>query len=245
MHAALVALSLAVASAPAHAADSKIVGGIATTRHPAVGAVLQYDNGGYGPVCTATLVGPRWVITTASCAAVADAVAFGNDLAQQNSLEFHPVTAVAIDPGAAQLPESVALLELAETPSMRPLVLDLRPIVPADVGLRGIMVGFGRTSYANEASFGVKREAAAVVTSLDDDYLIATRSSPNACVGDSGGPLLVDGRVIGVIAFGAGQCNEFTAFRRMDRVAEFLQATAPVCTVKDPCTRVFADRFED
>lgn len=245
MHAKLVAMSFALASAALHAGGAKIVGGSASTRHPAVGIVLEADSGGYLPVCTGTLVGVRWIITTASCAPHADAIVFGNDISQESSLEFHAVVDRAVDPGADQLPESVALVELAGTPSMRPLVMDLRPIAAGDVGLRGIMVGFGRTAWDAGGSFGVKREAATVVTSIDSAYLYAARSSPNACVGDSGGPFLVDGRVLGIIATGGAQCTEFTAFSRLDSVAAFLLATAPVCTVEDPCVRVFADGFDE
>jgi trypsin len=171
-------------------------------------------------LCTGMVVAPRWVLTAGHCVGADGIVLGSNDLgrgrvALVDAAVAHPAV------GAGMRPHDVALLRLST-----PLEVAPAPLTGAEGdGLRpdvlGIVAGWGFTpELSSLAHEGVVRVAAA-----DASLVLSVPGPSEPCRGDSGGPLLVDGVVVGVIGFGDAQCARYAGFTRLTAVHAWLTAT--------------------
>lgn len=211
VRAALV--SLAFGAALAAAAPAPIVGGTPTGAHPAVGAVLA----GFGPgvpTCTATLVGCSTLVTAAHCVCPpGQAACQGDDAPEPSAWNVYlahagllPVDEIVVHPDFDFPTADLAVLRLGwEATSIPPVALSSETI---GLGVTGTIVGFGTTG-GNDDTTGVKRDGPVTVAECPKSVDPATMvcwdydgAGANSCVGDAGGPLLVDGALAGVGAGG-------------------------------------------
>lgn len=212
VRAAFVSLAFGAALAAA-APVAPIVGGTPTGARPAVAALL----GGVGPgvpTCTATLVGCSTLVTAAHCVCPPNQAPCQGDDAPDpfvwsvylEHAGLFPVDEIVVHPDFDFPTADLAIVRLSyEANSIPPIALATAPV---ELGTPGIVVGFGTTG-GNDDATGLKREGTVTTdvcpNSIDDETMVCWRyegEGANTCVGDAGGPLLVDGALAAVSAGG-------------------------------------------
>jgi len=194
------------AGAPLALRGQGIVGGEETTGWPAVVAYLV--DGGDGGLCSATLIGPRTVLTAAHCAdasTAADQVFFGSSL-------FEPGATIGVESAVAHEgynPSSgvldLALLILSRDASSDPIALNDERVDGSWIGRSLHVVGYGNADEYAGSTAGIKRETDVELVGVDGHLMYHESEGHNTCSGDSGGPVLVerDGAwvLVGVTSF--------------------------------------------
>jgi secreted trypsin-like serine protease len=225
--------------------DAEVVGGRAATGVPAVGYLATGPNAISldGPVCGATLIGRRLAVTAAHC--VEDRQAYG--------VGFGSVT----DAFTAEIPFPARRVVAHPRYDARPnidnrfhhdvavvFLKDAPPIAPLEIGAaqtaEARYIGYGRTTGGGEnvqkGFTGERKRATQDVTRLDAFSIFTSGIDGGLCWGDSGGPLLQGGRIVGVLADFDGDfdCHRGNAmiFTNLDGERSFIDA-AMACA-EDP-----------
>lgn len=205
-------------ASPTDVGEPNVVGGQLESGYPSAGFLLisSTRDGDYSaPACGLTLVAPRAVVTAAHCVAFTPealnehyAVGFGAiDAAAEanivgvNEIVVHP----GYDPvGDPRYRHDVAVLildrDMTELAPERP-VMAVGPAL--SIGQDLTYVGYGRTTPGGveEAWVGGERKSAGQEVEWDDGFSYGTVGSGGGlCWGDSGGPLLNDTTVFGVLS---------------------------------------------
>ncbi|MBF6170907.1 S1 family peptidase [Nocardia blacklockiae] len=221
--AALIGLGLSVAP-PARA----VVGGTEAeaSAYPwlaALGTPLYATRPG-GQFCAGALIAPDRVVTAGHCGAIAKvlpgtAVTFGRTDAGEpggvtvgiKDIRLHPDFRVSMFDGDLAFHHDVAVLTLTE-PVARPTVEIVTPH-----GDSAEVLGWGITADGDLSNSRLHRasipllpdaECAAYGTEFDPrEALCAGSTTAESAQFDSGGPLLVDGRLAGVVSWGKGSAE--------------------------------------
>ncbi|HUS66261.1 MAG TPA: trypsin-like serine protease [Kofleriaceae bacterium] len=196
----------------------QVVGGQLEPGYPSAGFLLisSTRDGDYSaPACGLTLVAPRAVVTAAHCVAYTPealdehyAVGFGviDATAEANIVG---VTEIVVHPGYVpdgdpRYRHDVAVLILDRDMTELAPELPVMSLGPAlSIGQDLTYVGYGRTTPGGveEAWVGGERKSAGQQVEWDDGFSYGTVGSGGGlCWGDSGGPLLSDAAVYGVLA---------------------------------------------
>jgi secreted trypsin-like serine protease len=249
------ALLLAAGAQSGFADDGiQIIGGSPTSQWPGIGALVTADG---ELVCTGALVGPELVLTAAHCM---DSPEFlpahflvGPDSAQPQ--RAYDVAQIHVHPAysAATLANDIALVRLDASASEPLLALRTTPLTGAVVGTDVRIVGYGRDAAGVT---GIKRTAVTQIDFLDATLLgVGLSGAPQACAGDSGGPMITTTTAIplihGVSSFGLdANCTTGAFYHRVETaaVSTFLAGFDRVCfqnsTCSFPVDLVFRDGFE-
>src|SRR5215210_4443691 len=203
-----------------------------------------------GELCSGTLIAPNLVLTAAHCLqqrAAYRVVAVDRAFRQRAVMAVAGTLHPAFVPGTTPRTQpgvDLALLKLAQ-----PLRGDFAPLNPRAAAQVGPgqpveLAGFGAV---DETAFGTARvlrqtqlvslgtlQVANRVLVVADPQRLAARTGAGACRGDSGGPILQDGRLVGVVSWSAGAlrsrirtaCGGFTAVTPVAEHAPWIAARA-------------------
>lgn len=235
-----------VSATPPGEARSAIIGGVRDTGDPAIVLLISYPtNMSTFYTCTASLISPTVLLTAAHCVDDAhhhnyvfgaylgdDASAYSNAAAIAPALvsistvhahpSYDPNAPFTADIGVAILQSPLAIIPL---PIARTTLSSTLPGQPAR------LVGYGQTVYMtyNAAKYAT---STSVVSLPADDTVVVGDVSHHSCVGDSGGPALVQlagqETVIGVDSYtDTAGCTEPAHYRRVDQYLPFLDTYLP------------------
>ncbi|MBV9845385.1 MAG: serine protease [Kutzneria sp.] len=227
----LCAVSAPWPARPAQAQPSIVGGdGASTATSPWVVA-LTTDSDTF--FCGGTLVAPDKVVTAAHCVTESAAtgavlrkspaslrvVAGRTDLRRTGEGVQARVSSVWVNPGFRDVSSGsdVAVLTLSGALPYRPLPLvETGDTASYRPGVKATVLGWGRTGEDEPASSTLR---SVVVPIVADDVCAREESDfradsmvcagyqeggRDACSGDSGGPMVVDGRLVGVVSWGDG-----------------------------------------
>lgn len=212
--------------------QGKVIGGTATP-DPAVlqitpeeqNAIGAFVSSGGIPLCTATAITPRVLLSAAHCTAVGPGTTFavGRDVTAPDFVAT--VLAVARHPGFRGTSESDFLLAYVD----RDLPAALGLGGPPGTGETIQTVGYGRTvasASGNTARWWLAEQVREV---RDQDFAVYANGQHGLCMGDSGGPALrmEHGKpvVLGTVSWGEQDCTGTDIFKRADVVVDWIRAT--------------------
>jgi secreted trypsin-like serine protease len=182
---------------------ASLTSGTITDGDPAVVEIVEHDRS----ICTGTVIAPNVVLTAAHCASLELAVGI-HRLAVDRVIihpRFEPVT----------LANDLALLVVARELGIEPVVLaragDLSDHL---TGTEVRLVGFGLASIEDPEQ--AKREGWSVVAESPPSHLHLTPAPSQPCLGDSGGPVFIDDRLVAVVSWGDARCEAYAYAQRID-----------------------------
>lgn len=242
----LSALALCALASPADA----VTGGSVVRNPQGVRQSVVRVESSRGEMCSGTLIAPDLVLTAAHCVlqraayrVIAVDSAFRQRAVMATAAALHPAFVPGTTP-RTQPGVDLALLKLSQ-----PLGGDFVPLDPRYANRVGPgqpveLAGFGATAEAAHNSARVLRRTRLVtlgtlqvanrVLVVADQQRLAATSGAGACRGDSGGPILQDGRLVGVVSWSSGAlrsrvrtaCGGFTAVTPVAEHSSWIAARA-------------------
>lgn len=208
--------------------ETGIVGGNIFTGLPAVGS-LTYGGEEY---CTATLIGPRKVLTAAHCLQDVSATDLNFVIGARLSSPEYTLSVSSIKPHPAFDPydvvNDVGLVTLSSDAPIDSLGV-LSKMDSSWVGTKLFFVGYGVTSAATGAGAGTKRSVWMNISQVDSGTFSYDDPGKNTCYGDSGGPAFYESngvyQVAGVTSYGDQNCASYGVDTRADAYLNFIGET--------------------
>jgi hypothetical protein len=241
-----VAAILLTIAGPAHA----VVGGAVERSPNGVRQSVVRVESSRGELCSGTLIAPDLVLTAAHCVTqraayrvVAVDSAFRQRAVMATAAALHPAFVPGTTP-RTQPGVDLALLKLRQPLGTDFAPLDPRAAAPVGAGQPVELAGFGSTAEDARGSARVLRRTQLVtlgtlqvanrVLVVADQQRLAATSGAGACRGDSGGPILQGGRLVGVVSWSSGAlrsrvrtaCGGFTAVTPVAEHAPWIAAGA-------------------
>jgi hypothetical protein len=188
-----------------------------------VALTLSQEDAGQG-LCTGVLIAPRRVLTARHCA---DLLPHGVSVFVGPSVDEHAFRTLVLDfDSHEELDVAIAELEDA-IPSE--LATPLEPISEREeleIDMHVILAGYGLTE---DDQVGVRLFVQEPIKEIASDVVVVDGGGETgACVGDSGGPLLMrddEGRhrIIGVLSAGSASCLNIDVYQRLEALSAWLE----------------------
>ncbi len=180
---------------------------------PAVVALVRADQ----LVCSGTVIAPHVILTAAHCVTPLPVIVLGDTLAGERRTVVAAVVAPGFDP--LTLEHDVALLVVADPLGVAP-VPTATSLGALAVGATIRIVGYGAT-VVGDATPPARRSGTSRIDAIDD-ALHSSAAPEQTCEGDSGGPALFDGRVVGIASSGDAACTMYANHTRVDLHADLI-----------------------
>jgi secreted trypsin-like serine protease len=217
--------------------EQPIIGGALAPNDTATVLLISYpadksvqDN------CSAVVISPTMLLTAAHCIDAANHAGYTYGVFVDADASIYPklvdilphllpVSAVHPHPSYVTDEFDIGIVELAAAVAIAPLPVQRTP-AGVTAGKAARIVGYGQTVYntVNQVRYAA---ATAVVGVSGTDSVIVGDATAHACIGDSGGPAIVDGAVIGVDSHGPTGCTGPSFYRRTDVYASFIDQYVP------------------
>lgn len=205
---ALVALALALTTTAAAVTGSTPDG----DDHPYVGALLVDG----AVACSAVLVAPAVAATAGHCGADGTRVVVSFESALGDEPGGHPGTIRVDSSKGADLAVVVLDAPAPVTPAALPQAGAAASLAK---GVAVTSVGYGYSSRAADGSWvydGLRRVAASPLQKVGKSMLTVSTRAAGPCMGDSGGPQLLEATVLSVTSTGSKDCTGSAAGYRLD-----------------------------
>jgi len=245
----LVHLSLLALALLATPADAVMRGAVTRDPNGIRGSVVRVESS-RGELCSGAVIAPDLVLTAAHCVleraqyrVVAVDRAFRPRSVRAVAAAMHPAFVPGTTP-RTQPGVDLALLRLSQPLGGDFVPLDPRAATAVGSGQPVELAGFGATEEASTRTARVLRkndlvalgtlQVANRVLVVADQRRLAATSGAGACRGDSGGPILQGGRLVGVVSWSSGAlrsrvrtaCGGFTAVTPVAEHASWIAARA-------------------
>lgn len=185
-------------------------------------------------LCTGTLIAPTWILTAEHCTALTSPVAV---IDTAGGPIRSPIVSMHVHPGTG-----VALFEIEARAIDLALVFPIRiattPVDSSWIGQLVELAGFGATEA--RASFERRFVVESVANVTPDSIVVDGQGRSGACLGDSGGPLLIRGtdgsvQVAGLLSAGAAHCLGLDQYTRLDTIEDWVLERTGDFTKPAPC----------
>ena len=240
----LALVLLAACTAPTSTSQQPVIGGALAPDDTSTVLLVSYpadksvqDN------CSAVVVSDTIVLTAAHCIDAANHPGYTYGIFTGADASIYPklvdilphlleVSAVHAHPSYVNDEADIGVAVMAAPLTITPMPIQFTALPAQIANMPARIVGYGQTVAG---TFNQVRYAAdtSVVSTSGDDSVIVGDATRHDCVGDSGGPAIVAGHVIGVDSHGPVGCTGASYFRRTDTYATFLgqYVTPPVTAV--------------
>lgn len=207
-----------------------LVDAMADLDHPAVGVVR------IGPAqCTGTLIAPRVIVTVKHCLPTGPTPAIRFSVGAQGEVEAG--TGVAVfhrtpPEGYRRQRDDIVAIVLDRDAPVSPLSPRRAPMDGRLEGRIATLVGYGVTA-AGATDDGTRRSGPATIDSVDRKEFETRRidGQSTSCNGDSGGAVVLDGELAGVIIGSVwGNCNRVAIHTRVDQYPDVVDAAIAEAT---------------
>jgi hypothetical protein len=172
-------------------------------------------------VCSGTVIAPHAVLTAAHClgGSTLPDVADGDALV---GAVHHQVIAAFVSPdfNAQSLDHDIAVV-IVDDPLTAPPIAVATSLDAVTPGATMQVIGYGWT-VANDAAPAIRRTGTSQIDGIDALRINSHGAPSQVCEGDSGGPALLGGHIIGVTSSGDTTCTQFARHTRADIHAGFV-----------------------
>lgn len=215
--------------------DHEIIGGTRSTGNAATVMLVGYPpNRSVIHTCTAVMISPTVALTAAHCIDSPTHPNYeygifpGDDASPYPflvDLEPHLVPVNAVHPHPQyddELPffADIGVVVLESALPVAPLQIRREPFDQSLVGLPALIIGYGQTTYMQNNS--TRYEAMTKVSGIENDTIIVGDSTIRSCLGDSGGPAIMNNVVVGIDSYGPTGCGSAAHYRRVDFFLPFI-----------------------
>jgi len=209
-------------------ASAQITGGADDDADPA--AVALHSGGVI--LCSGVVASARVVLTAAHCVegGAPPSVAFGADPAAGGASIAVAASRTHLDFDPDTFANDLAMIVLAEPTDVVPWPLRTAALSSALEGRAVRVIGYGLLAAGDDTP-PRRRDGTAAIAAIEPGRVVLEGAPSQPCSGDSGGAVLLDDELIGVISSGAPSCTEGARATRVDAhhasfVLPFLVATA-------------------